>query len=251
MVLCRVMFLLRWENFTSTSFLGFRERCQYLHKRSKQKVKQRCGRLLPNVRVVWHTCTWTQVWAEPLLLCKPPERSPLGSPSVWSLGWAPERRAWNAASCAHTRSWFPPSSSLWSSTKERRRAVSRRAAPHGGRRAAGLTCRRCVCRREWRWWSRPASYSKTLSLHSATAVASPADAEPWEERTGEAAGQTGWHLCQRLTAKGQRERGTVNQELTIWESLVNSRIWTCCHRPQRSSHLITCTTPSAERDNII
>lgn len=24
------MFLLRWENFTSTSFLGFRERCQYL-----------------------------------------------------------------------------------------------------------------------------------------------------------------------------------------------------------------------------
>lgn len=31
------MFLLRWENFTSTSFLGFRERCQYLQKREEGK----------------------------------------------------------------------------------------------------------------------------------------------------------------------------------------------------------------------
>lgn len=30
MVRCIVMFLLRWENFTSMSFRGFRERCQYL-----------------------------------------------------------------------------------------------------------------------------------------------------------------------------------------------------------------------------
>lgn len=35
MVLCRVMFLLRWENLTSTSFLGFRERCQYLTQTEK------------------------------------------------------------------------------------------------------------------------------------------------------------------------------------------------------------------------
>lgn len=40
MVLCRVMFLLRWENLTSTSFLGFRERCQYLSKDQwKRKVR--------------------------------------------------------------------------------------------------------------------------------------------------------------------------------------------------------------------
>lgn len=195
MVLCRVMFLLRCENFTSTSFLGFRERCQYLHKKKKKKIEQRCCDLFPNLCVVQHTCMWTQVWAEPLLLCKLPEISLLGSPSVWSLWWAPERRASIVASCAHTGSWFPPSSSLWSSTKERRRAVSRRAAPHAGDQAGGLTCRRCVCQREWRWWSQPASYSKTLSLHSATAVASQADAEPWEDRRGEAAGQTGWNLC--------------------------------------------------------
>lgn len=31
MVRCIVMFLLRWENFTSISFRGFKERCQYLH----------------------------------------------------------------------------------------------------------------------------------------------------------------------------------------------------------------------------
>lgn len=35
MVLCSVMFLLRWENLTSTSFLGFRERCQYLTQTEK------------------------------------------------------------------------------------------------------------------------------------------------------------------------------------------------------------------------
>ena len=215
MVRCRVMFLLRWENFTSTSFLGFRERCQYLHKKRETKVKPRCCDSLPDVCVVWHTCTWTQVWAEPLLLCKLPEISLLGSPSAWSPWWAPERRASNAVSCAHTGSWFPPSSSLCSSTKEKRGAVSRRAAPQVGDRAGGLTCRRCVCQREWRWWSRPASYSTTLSLHSATVVATRADAEPWEDRRGEAAGQTGWSLCQRLPAKDQRERGNVNRMLTI------------------------------------
>lgn len=32
MVRCIVMFLLRWENFTSISLRGFKERCQYLHK---------------------------------------------------------------------------------------------------------------------------------------------------------------------------------------------------------------------------
>lgn len=30
MVRCMVIFLLRWENFTSISFRGFRDRCQYL-----------------------------------------------------------------------------------------------------------------------------------------------------------------------------------------------------------------------------
>lgn len=30
MVRCMVMFLLKWENFTSISFRGFRDRCQYL-----------------------------------------------------------------------------------------------------------------------------------------------------------------------------------------------------------------------------
>lgn len=32
MVRCIVMFLLKWENFTSISLRGFKERCQYLRK---------------------------------------------------------------------------------------------------------------------------------------------------------------------------------------------------------------------------
>lgn len=34
MVRCIVMFLLKWENFTSISLRGFKERCQYLRKTS-------------------------------------------------------------------------------------------------------------------------------------------------------------------------------------------------------------------------
>lgn len=40
MVRCIVMFLLRWENLTSISFRGFRDRCQYLQKHKSRSHVQ-------------------------------------------------------------------------------------------------------------------------------------------------------------------------------------------------------------------
>lgn len=62
MVLCNVMFLLRWENFTSTSFLGFNERCQYLTGGKKDRVMKwedavpPCSHVLHRVRFVRPAC---------------------------------------------------------------------------------------------------------------------------------------------------------------------------------------------------
>lgn len=56
MVRCIVMFLLRWENFTSISLRGFKERCQYLRKETWSAAEHwQEGRAHVGVRVR-HTC---------------------------------------------------------------------------------------------------------------------------------------------------------------------------------------------------
>lgn len=56
MVRCIVMFLLRWENFTSISLRGFKERCQYLREdHSSAAEHRREGRARAGVSVR-HTC---------------------------------------------------------------------------------------------------------------------------------------------------------------------------------------------------
>lgn len=124
MVLCRVMFLLRWENFTSTSFLGFNERCQYLDRATEVSVFNGLWIFQSCMYSAQRTCMWTQVWAAPLQLCTPPEIFPLSSPAVWFLWSAQERRVLNAAFCGHTGSWSLPSSSAWCDIDELFNSVS-------------------------------------------------------------------------------------------------------------------------------
>lgn len=76
MVRCIVMFLLKWENLTSISLRGFKERCQYLREDVPLVKLSIPGYFCP----VLPTCRCPQAWAGPPQQCRPPGRFPGGSP---------------------------------------------------------------------------------------------------------------------------------------------------------------------------
>ena len=107
-VQCIVMFLVRWENLTAISFLGFSDRCQYLSW-EKKEVEDIPWRKYTSVQIVHvpHICknifTQSQVWGGPpnvynltLFICYMPQvkvlTPPIHPPQPTNGLWAETRQ---------------------------------------------------------------------------------------------------------------------------------------------------------------
>lgn len=257
MVLCRVMFLLRWENLTSTSFLGFRERCQYLTQMEIKNGKE--AKTRQNIKDVTAR-SGCKVVALPACGNGLGQHHPgcvnslKYSLQVYPPRDLPDEHGGHALGTQllvnaqevyfhHSLQSAREKEDDWSDTEKRGSVCS---ASTQGR---GLTCHRCVCPQGWHWWSRPASCWRKLSLRSATVATSRVDAKPCKRKRRLRCKVASWLLLiKTATSDIINKRSAWSGGLTILESLASNRIGTCSHRPLRSSRLIMCTTLWAVND---
>lgn len=111
------------------------------------------------------------------------------------------------------------------------------------------TCRKSECWLGWHLWTLPVFCLKTLWLHSATAEASPGDAEPWSQcRQGKQVPVSVLEYSNRWgRANPLPTTAVLTRRLTTAGTPANSQTGTCCRHPLRNSRLTGCTTPWATR----